>query len=63
MAEDLAHDELVRRQRAIRALSDDDRAAAIAASPNVIGFERMSQHAHQVQMSESYRRGTTEKSA
>ena len=40
---------------AMRALSDDDRAEAIDASPNVFGFTVFAKRAKQVQLSESYR--------
>ena len=39
--------ELRRRTAAMRALSDDDRRAAIGAAPNVIGFGRFTVFRHQ----------------
>jgi hypothetical protein len=47
---------LVAQNRAMRALNDADRAASIAAASNVIGFERFTIRARQVQVRDSYRR-------
>ena len=60
---DLPAAELTRRQRDMRALNDVDRAAAIAASANVIGFERFNDRARQEQLRASYRCGHTEQTA
>lgn len=49
-------DNRIEQNRRMRALSDTARAEAIAASPNVIGFERFTEKAQQVALSQGYRR-------
>ena len=46
------------RAQVMRWLTDEERAAAIAASPNVIGFDRFAAVAKQVELSHAYRSPT-----
>lgn len=49
-------DDRVENTRKMRALTDDQRSDAIAASSNVIGFERFQEKAKQVALRDAYRR-------
>lgn len=52
----VTNSQIVRQNKAMKALSDDDRRAAIDASPNVIGFARFSALSRQRDLSAGYRR-------
>lgn len=52
----MAEDNRVELTKRMRALTDDQRAEAIAVADNVLGFERFTEKAKQVALRDAYRR-------
>ncbi|NIJ07222.1 hypothetical protein FHS31_000818 [Sphingomonas vulcanisoli] len=51
----VSREQVIARTDQMRAMSDTDRAAAIAASPKIIGFARFQERAKQQQLRSAYR--------